>query len=764
MADVEKKGDLIEDDRRSTNSKRSHNAVTAAVTSPAEVSAPSTSSYSGINLTWKEIHCTIEAGGALEKKVTVQALKGVSGFAKPGQALAILGASGAGKSTLTDILSHRKTFGNISGDVLLNGRPGDIFYQKRLGYVTYDMSHTPTLTVRETLMLAAEFRMPASSSHADRVAMVDRTIAGLKLDKCADTRVGDELLRGLSSGEKKRLEVGIELVASPKIIFLDEPTSGLDDHGARFTMELILKYARTENLTVIVVIHQPSKYVIELFDQIMILGAGKVCYFGPYAKAEEYYSNHLQRPTPEFTNPIEHYLDVIIENPESAITAYQGSELKKEMDAELEVLSDPKIQPPVQQHSTNLYERGFVDQFKLLIVRVWKRYMRNPSTSFGRVFVSVLLLFIYGAVFWKVESNITGLRNRTSLASVMAFIPAFVAGSAAPQFLEDRDLYIQENKAGFYQLPAYFLSYFVVEVFLITITTAIQTVILFFMANLDTATFAPFFGMIIVQGIVTVAVTQFVSAWSRTLTQAYTSLVSYGLVLFLFSGPQVNLNTLPAWLKWIPKVDYWAFSVQYLLWRTVSTVEIECDTALVTLNMNEIIETVTAAVKKTVYSNLLSIPNATDAQAASAINALAAISSISTFNSSVLPLANLPADALATVQGALAANIQGLITLFPLAGGNASLPLSNPNVLASAVASAGGAALFNNTEALSASNAFPNYTFCAIGDAKTFIYQHYGVSEDGGHDDRYGYMVLWLLFHMVLGYAGLEFAKRFKKR
>jgi ABC-type multidrug transport system ATPase subunit len=103
-------------------------------------------------------------------------------------------------------------------------------------------------------------------------------------------------------------------------------SSGLDDFGARFTMELVLKYVKSENVCVVIVIHQPSEAVFKLFDNTMLLSEGRSCYFGPVAAAESYFAT-MGYPTPKLQNPIEHYLDVISANTQAAADYYDKSPL-----------------------------------------------------------------------------------------------------------------------------------------------------------------------------------------------------------------------------------------------------------------------------------------------------------------------------------------------------------------------------------------------------------------------------------------------------
>ena len=139
---------------------------------------------------------------------------------------AILGPTGSGKSSLLDILADRKDRRGIRGTIWINGqtRPADFKYH--VGYVAQDDIVSGTLTVRENLAFSANIRLPASVSAEEKTAIVNSVIEQLGLTKCADSRVGDEHRRGISGGERRRTNIGLELVLSPRVLFLDEPTTG----------------------------------------------------------------------------------------------------------------------------------------------------------------------------------------------------------------------------------------------------------------------------------------------------------------------------------------------------------------------------------------------------------------------------------------------------------------------------------------------------------------------------------------------------------
>ena len=184
-----------------------------------------------ITLQWKDINYSIrlskKKGNREERRRTL--LSGISGIARPGELLAIMGSSGAGKTTLLNTLAGRiriKTGDEINGIVLVNGNHRDGRWRRTAGYVEqFDLMYG-LLTVQETIQFAADFKLPRELSPGEKRAIVDRVIALLGLTGVRHSRIGEEGKRGISGGEKKRVAIGIELVTFPGLLFLDEPTTG----------------------------------------------------------------------------------------------------------------------------------------------------------------------------------------------------------------------------------------------------------------------------------------------------------------------------------------------------------------------------------------------------------------------------------------------------------------------------------------------------------------------------------------------------------
>jgi ABC-type multidrug transport system ATPase subunit len=164
----------------------------------------------------------------------------VSGEARQGEILAILGPTGSGKSTLLDALANRIAYKRLDGSITLNGermKDGALF-KVISAYVMQDDMLYPMLTVQETLMFAAEFRLPRTSSRTEKMKRVQTLIDQLGLRRAADTIVGDEGHRGISGGERRRVSIGVDIVHDPIILYLDEPLSGLDSTSAYLVIKV----------------------------------------------------------------------------------------------------------------------------------------------------------------------------------------------------------------------------------------------------------------------------------------------------------------------------------------------------------------------------------------------------------------------------------------------------------------------------------------------------------------------------------------------
>ncbi|MED6209485.1 ABC transporter G member 28 [Stylosanthes scabra] len=238
-------------------------------------------------------------------------LRCVTGKIKPGRITAVMGSSGAGKTTFLSALAG-KAFGCfMSGSILINGRNESIHsFKKIIGFVPQDDVVHGNLTVEENLWFSAQCRLSADLSKPEKVLVLERVIEFLGLQSVRNSLVGTVEKRGISGGQRKRVNVGLEMVMEPSLLILDEPTSGLDSASSQLLLRALRREA-LEGVNICMVVHQPSYALFKMFDDLILLGKGGLTvYHGPSKKVEEYFSG-LGIHIPERINPPDYFIDIL---------------------------------------------------------------------------------------------------------------------------------------------------------------------------------------------------------------------------------------------------------------------------------------------------------------------------------------------------------------------------------------------------------------------------------------------------------------------
>ncbi|KAG0371049.1 hypothetical protein BGZ54_000967 [Gamsiella multidivaricata] len=246
-------------------------------------------------------------------------LENISGHLRNGRTCAIMGPSGSGKTTLISMLTSK--IPKDEGRILINGQEEELsHYRKLIGYVPQDDIMLRELTVHDVLLHSAYMRLPAKLTRSQMTEKVLEIVDFLGLNSVMDSAVGDAEKRGISGGQRKRVNIGMELVTDPSILFLDEPTSGLDSSTSGDVCRLLKSIARKKGLTVAAVIHSPSPVAFDQFDDLLLLGhGGRVVYHGPRTEASAYFAA-IGFPVPKDSSPSDFYMDVISNNVKSKFT------------------------------------------------------------------------------------------------------------------------------------------------------------------------------------------------------------------------------------------------------------------------------------------------------------------------------------------------------------------------------------------------------------------------------------------------------------
>ncbi|KAL6269725.1 hypothetical protein ACE6H2_026636 [Prunus campanulata] len=412
----------------------------------------------GVFLTWEDLWVTVVSKAKNENGSRSRSiLQGVTGYARPGELLAIMGPSGCGKSTLLDALGGRLSSNTRkTGKILINGQKQALAYGTS-AYVTQDDTLITTLTVSEAVYYSAQLQLPDSMAKAEKKERAEITIREMGLQDAMNTRIGGWGSKGLSGGQKRRVSICIELLTRPNLLFLDEPTSGLDSAASYYVMSRIANLDKTDGTprTVITSIHQPSSEVFQLFDNLCLLSAGRTVYFGPASAANQFFSL-CGFPCPTLQNPSDHFLKTINKDFEQDF----GEELEKRSRA------------------------GFLTQSFVLTRRSFTNMYRDRGYYWLRLAVYITIALGLGSIYQDLGHSYESIQARGSLIMFVSSFLTFMAIGGFPSFVEDMKVFERERLNGHYGVSSFvFANTFSSVPFLILISV-IPGAITYYVAGL----------------------------------------------------------------------------------------------------------------------------------------------------------------------------------------------------------------------------------------------------------------------------------------
>ena len=317
----------------------------------------------------------------------------------PGELVALMGPSGAGKTTLLEILTAQKR--PTSGWVLFNDDP---LHERphllsQIGYVPQEDIMHRDLTVFQVLYYAAKIRLPSEISEAQITQHVEQLIERMGLAHIRDSIIGGEKERGISGGQRKRVNIAIELITEPPLLFLDEPTSGLDATSTLEVLE-VLRNLADNGKTIIMTIHQPRIEVFQGVDQLLLLTkGGKLAYFGPTSEATAYFSKRSTLQIAANANPADYVIDVLdprerskAREPDDWKADYQRSNTYQQYVQNR--LNQKNNIPNAESISKPLPPQDGIYQLKNLLHRYWTRKKRDKAS----LRIQLLQPFIIGSL------------------------------------------------------------------------------------------------------------------------------------------------------------------------------------------------------------------------------------------------------------------------------------------------------------------------------------------------------------------------------
>lgn len=505
--------------------------------------------------TWTDVGMTVGAD-----KQEKQILNSISGTLETGELCALMGPSGAGKTSLLNVLAGRTRTNRrqrITGSILLDGQPvTGAALRKRIAYVMQQDILCPTQTVRESLMFSANLRLPRSFSAKEKCAMVDQMIMELGLAKCADTYIGDDLIRGISGGEKKRTCVAIELIVQPKLVFLDEPTTGLDSFAAQNVIQKLRDLAAKEGCNVLCTIHQPSSEVFHLFNKVMLLHAGRLFFFGMVQNLSRELAG-VGHACPAEYNLADHVMFLLQKESETNLELMHSKFAWKVSEEDDELVTREKSRIIAQGRTA-----GFCLQLWSLTKREAQGVWRNVPGLVASVVMPAVLNLLFALIFFQVgDVNAADYTAFAHFGGLFQVAIGGIFGIAQPLLLRfpmDRGIFLREYATQTYGAVPYFLSKTLVELPQSLLNAAICWTSAYWLMGLH-GNFLFFVLIFWLTGTAAASTALLVGSVAANAEVAMQAAPAIFVPQLLFGGFFIRTEQIPVWLRW----SQWLCSLKY---------------------------------------------------------------------------------------------------------------------------------------------------------------------------------------------------------
>lgn len=508
------------------------------------------------------------------KKTSI--LQQIDGAFIPGQLTALMGPSGSGKTTLMNSMSGRGLGEVVSGEILVNGKKMSKRSIRTISCLVPQLDVLfAVLTARETLNYTARLAL-TDLTIEERKQRVQDVVESLSLQDVQDVLVGNEDIKGLSGGERKRVSIGMEMITNPSVMFLDEPTSGLDAKIAKDVVELLKKLSADR--TVICTIHQPSFPVFSLFDKLLLLSKGRMVYNGDVDAVSKYFE-HIDIPVPTFSNPADHMLEVISEmslskpfhqvfqeseeNKAFVGFALEASELAKRLgdDGPKTDLTRKEKRLAIKAKHEAACSSWF-NQFRVLFSRAFYIGFKDKGQFRMRLFQSLLIGVVVGALYWDLANTQVTRFDRQSVLFVLTLFTLMGSMMSTVVTLPlEKAMVKREYNNGYFYMSAYFFARIAVLYLFQTFFNCIVVAIIY-----PSVQFTPewenvvvFFVTIGVLSYLAISLGYLFGTIFPNVTAATQTIPSLLLPMVFFSGLFIAPENIPSYFIWL----YYLSFLQY---------------------------------------------------------------------------------------------------------------------------------------------------------------------------------------------------------
>jgi ABC-type multidrug transport system ATPase subunit/ABC-type multidrug transport system permease subunit len=537
-------------------------------------------------------------------------INGFDGCVKDGEMLLVLGQPGSGCTTFLKAIANQRTgYKDVTGDVHYGGMSWQEMGQKYRGDVVYnseDDLHFATLSVEQTLRFALKTRTPAirpsgetRKDYQDKFLNVLGKIFGI--EHTFKTKVGDEMIRGVSGGEKKRVSIAEVFVNRASVGCWDNSTRGLDASTAVEYCRSLRVLTNIAKVSTVVTIYQAGEQLYDFFDKVLLIEGGRCLYFGPAETARQYFIDMGYEPEERQTTA--DFLTAITDkrarkiregtNPPQTIeeleSFYRNSETYRENRRDMEAYNQRcKEAPPAdsfKEISTDkkgkrhgVYALPFHKQVWYCTVRQYQINFGDKLSLYGGNASTVFLALIIGSSFYNMPADTNGAFLRGGVLFLSLLFNALLALSQLSNAFSSRPILMKHKSFTFFRPSAFAIGQVIADIPIVAIQVFMWDIIIYWLAGLQ-ATASQFFINLLVLYVATITVYSFFRMLGSLVPSLNAATALSGLsiqALVVYAGYIIPRPSMHPWLYWLWYINPLAYGFESLMINEFYNLNLEC--------------------------------------------------------------------------------------------------------------------------------------------------------------------------------------------
>ncbi|KAI9374499.1 ABC-2 type transporter-domain-containing protein [Aspergillus egyptiacus] len=544
-------------------------------------------------------------------------LRGFRGLLRPGEMVLVLGRPGSGCTTFLKAISNQR-FGYtaVDGEVLYGPFDADTFAKRFRGEAVYNQEddvHQPTLTVKQTLAFALDTKTPGKrptgvSKEEFKEKVIRMLLKMFNIEHTANTVVGNQFIRGVSGGEKRRVSIAEMMITSATVLSWDCSTRGLDSSTALDWARSVRIMTNIYKTTTFVSLYQASENIYKQFDKVLVIDGGRQVYFGPASEGRAYFESlgFKEKPrqtTPDYltscTDPFEREYQEgrdpsnVPSTPDALAAAFEESaysrKLAEEMDAYRAQIQHEKQVYEDFEIANQEAKRKFTSKSSVYLIpyylQVWALMRRQFLIKWQDKFAlnvswitSTGVAIVLGTVWLNLPETSAGAFTRGGLLFTSFLFNGFQAFSELASTMMGRALVNKHRQFAFYRPSALFVAQVFVDATFAIARILVFSIIVYFMCGLvrDAGAFFTFVLLIFAGYINMTVIFRTIGCLSPAFDHAL-NFVSVLITLFvLTSGYLVQWPNAQVWLRWFYYVNPFGLGFASLMVNEFKNLNMTC--------------------------------------------------------------------------------------------------------------------------------------------------------------------------------------------